>query len=148
MYLYLPAEPAMIAGMMIVGHGIDIVEVDFFQRFGRDIPSTALARYFTDAELAHAGSGPHRAEHLAGRFAAKEAVLKALGTGWIDGIAWTDVEIVALPSGAPQVVLHARCAELAAARDIDSWFVSISHTATTAIASAIAVASSTGSQEP
>ena len=148
MHLHLAAEAGTITGMLIVGHGIDIVEVGFFQRFGLDLPSTALTRYFTAAELAHAGVGPHRAEHLAGRFAAKEAVLKALGTGWIDGIAWTDVEVVALPSGAPQVVLHARCSELAVAHGIDSWFVSISHTATTAIASAIAVASPTGRQGP
>lgn len=148
MRLYLPSEAGTIMSMIIVGHGIDIVEADFFQRFGRDLPATALTRYFTAAELAHAGTGPHRAEHLAGRFAAKEAVIKALGTGWIDGIAWTDVEIVALPSGAPQVVLHARCSELAAAQGIASWFVSISHTATTAVASVLAVASPTHRQGP
>lgn len=146
--LYLPSEAGTIRGMVIVGHGIDIVEVDFFERFGRDLPVTALSRYFTAAELEYAGTGPHRSEHLAGRFAAKEAVLKALGTGWIDGIAWTDIEIVPLPSGAPHVVLHASCSELAAARAIASWFVSISHTATTAVASAIAVASPTDGRSP
>jgi holo-[acyl-carrier protein] synthase len=141
--LYPFAEAGTITGMMIIGHGIDIVEVNFFQRFGLDLPATALARYFTAGELAHAGTGPHRAEHLAGRFAAKEAVLKALGTGWIDGIAWTDIEIVALPSGAPEVVLHGLCSELAAGQGITSWLLSISHTVVTAVASALAVASPT-----
>lgn len=126
---------------MIIGHGIDIVEVNFFQRFGSEFPESALDRYFTASELALAGTGPNRAEHLAGKFAAKEAVLKALGTGWIDGIAWTDIEIVAGPSGAPNIVLHARCSELAASQGVACWSLSISHTMTVAIASAIAESS-------
>lgn len=128
---------------MIIDHGIDIVEVAFFQKFGREFPEFALTRYFTSAELGYAGVGHRRAERLAGRFAAKEAVLKALGTGWIDGIAWTDIEILALATGAPTVVLHAKCSELAVARGIDAWLLSISHTASAAVASVLAVSSST-----
>ena len=125
--------------MGIVGHGIDVVEVSFFRRLDEEYPHDALKVYFRPSEIEHAGEGPHRAERLAGRYAAKEAVLKALGTGWIDGIAWTDIEIIALPSGAPQVVLHATCACLAEERGITTWLVSISHIEYVAMASVIAL---------
>jgi holo-[acyl-carrier protein] synthase len=125
--------------MGIVGHGIDVVEVAFFRRLDQDYSQDVLQAYFRPSELEHAGEGPHRAERLAGRYAAKEAVLKALGTGWIDGIAWTDIEIVALPSGAPRVVLHAMCAQLAEDRSITTWLVSISHSEQVAMASVIAL---------
>jgi len=131
--------------MNLVGHGLDLVEVDHFSRLCTD-PSAdeLLARYFTPAELALAGVGPNRSQRLAGRFAAKEAVLKALGTGWSQDIALTDVEIKALPSGAPFVVLHEIAAEIAADQGISSWSVSITHTATFAAASAIALSESPG----
>ena len=126
--------------MDVVGHGIDIVEVDFFRRLCKEPGADELlARYFTPEELALADSGPDRAQHLAGRFAAKEAVLKALGVGWTQGIAWTDIEIEALPSGAPTVTLRGRAAELASERGISAWLVSISHIRTVAAASAIAL---------
>jgi holo-[acyl-carrier protein] synthase len=125
--------------MGIVGHGVDVVEVAFFRKLEKDYPQVAMQAYFRASELEYAGEGPHRAEHLAGRYAAKEAVLKALGTGWIDGIAWTDIEIVALASGAPQVVLHEACARLAEDRGITNWLVSISHTEQVAVASVIAL---------
>lgn len=126
--------------MSVIGHGIDIVEVEFFRRLSKD-PEGAptLARYFTPAELEHAGHGPNQASRLAGHFAAKEAVLKALGVGWSGGISWTDVEIGTLPSGAPCVVLHARAAEIAAEQGIASWLVSISHIEMVATGSAIAL---------
>ncbi len=126
--------------MSIIGHGIDIVEVEHFRRLCKT-PSGArtLGRYFTPAELALVGSGPKRAERLAGRFAAKEAVLKALGTGFTQGISFTDVDIGILPSGAPIVVLHARAAEVAVERAITTWLVTISHTTAFAAASAIAL---------
>lgn len=131
--------------MSVVGHGLDIVEVAHFAKLCTDpAGGDMLARYFTLAELDLVGSGPNRAQRLAGRFAAKEAVLKAMGTGWTQGIAWTDVEIQALATGAPTVALYARAAELAAERGIVSWLVSISHLTTFAVASAIAISDPRG----
>ena len=99
-----------------------------------------LRRCFTEAERAYAEDNPRRRlEHLAGRFAAKEAVLKVLGTGWSGGIAWTDAEVVREASGRPTVRLHGRCAEVAAERGIVEWWLSISHIETHAVASAIGV---------
>jgi holo-[acyl-carrier protein] synthase len=118
-------------------HGIDIVEVpriaEMIERHGEHF----LARCFTAAELAYCQAGKRRDEHLAARFAAKEAVLKALGTGWRSGIAWTDVEVQKLPSGQPTLLLHNRAAELAREQGISSWALSLSHTAAYAVASVI-----------
>jgi holo-[acyl-carrier protein] synthase len=126
--------------MSIIGHGVDIVEVAHFSGLCETTGGQrALDRYFTPAELVLAGSGPNRAQRLAGRFAAKEAILKALGTGFTHGISFTDIDIGALPSGAPTVTLHARAAEVAAGQGITSWLVSISHTAVFAVGSAIAL---------
>jgi len=76
-------------------------------------------------------------EHLAGRFAAKEAVLKVLGTGWRGGIAWTDIEIISEASGQPKVLLTGECERIAREQGITLWHVSISHIETHATASAI-----------
>lgn len=125
--------------MQIVGLGIDIVEVEHFKGL-LDASHGSLSRSFTSGELTAVGEKNDRAQHLAGRFAAKEAVMKALGTGWTNDIALTDIEIETLPSGAPSVSLYGNAAEAAAAAGISSWLVSISHTAAFAVASALAVA--------
>lgn len=78
--------------MHTIAHGVDLVENARFASLLDRHPERARRRLFTEAELAYA-SGKREIEHLAARFAAKEAVLKALGTGWADGIAWTDVEV-------------------------------------------------------
>jgi holo-[acyl-carrier protein] synthase len=126
--------------MNTVGHGIDIVDVAFFRTLCADPErESSLVRYFTPAEQNYVGAGEQRASRLAGRFAAKEAVLKALGVGWTAGIAWADVEIGALPSGAPTVILHARAAAIAKEQGVTRWLISISHTEAIATASAIAL---------
>lgn len=125
--------------MRIVGHGIDLVEIARIVRLLDEHPDRFPVRCFTPLELAHAGDGRARAQHLAGRFAAKEAVLKALGTGLTQGIEWTDIEVAAANSGAPEVRLTNRAAEVAARLGVRSWSVSISHADTHAVASAIAV---------
>ncbi len=126
--------------MRILGHGIDLVDT---ARIGHMIEAHGdrfLRRCFTEAERDYADGNPRRRlEHLAGRFAAKEAILKVLGTGWSGGIAWTDAEVVREPSGRPSVVLHGRCAEVAAELGITAWWLSISHIETHAVASAIGV---------
>jgi holo-[acyl-carrier protein] synthase len=128
--------------MRIIGHGIDIVDTARVGRLLDDHAERFMARCFTQAELAYVGDQRKRLHHLAGRFAAKEAILKALGTGWRGGILWTDAEIIREPSGQPRVELHGKCKQIADALGIDEWWVSISHIATHATASAIAVSHS------
>lgn len=124
--------------MRIIGHGVDIVEVARIAAALKQHGERFLTRCFTEGERGYAENRKRAAEHLAGRFAAKEAVLKALGTGWRSGIAWTDVEVVLLPSGQPEVKLHRAAAEAARRIGIASWHLSISHTDSNAIASVIA----------
>lgn len=124
--------------MPIVGHGIDIVESSRVRKLVEDHGRHFLDRCFTPAEQAYCASNKKRYfEHLSGRFAAKEAVLKVLGTGWRRGIAWTDMEILNAPSGQPQVTLTGECARIAAEQGIRRWMISISHIETHATASAI-----------
>jgi holo-[acyl-carrier protein] synthase len=126
----------------IVGHGLDLVEFESLRRLLSHAESDFVTEYFTDAEQRRIPDGAHRLAHLAGQFAAKEAVTKALGTGFGDGVAFGDVEINRTDEGAPLVQLRGEAAARAKASGIDAWFVSISHGDTAAIASAIAVAGS------
>ncbi|MEG4440502.1 holo-ACP synthase [Microcoleus sp. AT9_B5] len=125
--------------MNIIGHGIDIVEIKDFRELIERSGKHFETRCFTATEYSAAGSDANRIQYLAGRFAAKEAVLKAIGTGWSHGISWTDIEIQRLPTGKPLVVLYGRCQEIAAELGIAIWLLSISHTPSYAVASAIAV---------
>jgi holo-[acyl-carrier protein] synthase len=98
-----------------------------------------LQRTYTDAEVAYARRRKKGFEEtLAGRFAAKEAVMKALGTGWREGVEFAGIEILNEPSGKPYVVLHDSTAAKAASLGITSWHITITHTEDLAIASAIA----------
>ena len=127
-----------IAPMNVLAHGIDMVDCDRLaeavSRHGRRF----LERVFTPVELDYCLGKKRQTEHLAGRFAAKEAVLKALGTGWRKGIQWTDVEIRSSPSGRPAVHLSGRCREIADEMGLSVILVSISHISTHAIASVVA----------
>jgi holo-[acyl-carrier protein] synthase len=122
-----------------VGHGVDIVELDEFEKLIKRSGDSFVGRCFTEHEQGYAGDGPNRVARLAARFAAKEAVLKALGTGWTGGITWKDVEIIHQPSGAPAVQISGVAARLAAEKGISGFHVSLSHTARLATASVIAV---------
>jgi holo-[acyl-carrier protein] synthase len=126
--------------MRIAGHGIDLVEVDRIARMIADHGEHFLSRCFTAAEREHGAGSKREAEHLAARFAAKEAALKALGTGLTHGISWTDIEVIRHPSGQPTIRLRGEAAAIAARLGIGQWHLSLSHTATHAIASVIAVA--------
>jgi holo-[acyl-carrier protein] synthase len=124
--------------MGIVGHGIDIVETsrigEMVERHGQHF----LDRCFTPAEQAYCARNPKRyIEHLSGRFAAKEAILKVLGTGWRGKIAWTDMEILPEPTGQPCVTVDGEVKRIAGEMGITRWHVSISHIKTHATASAI-----------
>ncbi|HZZ45164.1 MAG TPA: holo-ACP synthase [Tepidisphaeraceae bacterium] len=124
--------------MPILGHGIDIVETRRIRELVERHGDHFLTRVFTPSERDYASRNPKRYyEHLAGRFAAKEAVLKVLGTGWRGGIAWTDIEVLRDPSGQPRVHLTDECARVASALGIARWHLSISHIETHATASAI-----------
>lgn len=125
----------------VVAHGVDVVDTADFARLVNKQADNFLDRYFTPEELATADEGGNRTERLASRFAIKEAVLKALGKGWGDGIAFTDVEVVSQRTGAPSVVLHRRLVSIADQQGIGSWLVSASHTGSIAMASVIALGS-------
>jgi holo-[acyl-carrier protein] synthase len=105
----------------------------------RDHGERFLARVFTPAEREYCMASRTPAIRLAGRFAAKEAIFKALGTGWRGGLAWTDMEILPDGYGKPLVSLGGGCAEEAARIGVTRMLISISHTATHAVASAIGV---------
>jgi holo-[acyl-carrier protein] synthase len=124
--------------MPILGHGIDLTEVDRIDEMLAEHGDRFVQRCFTPREIADAGDGPRRVEHLAARFAAKEAALKALGTGWAQGVGWTDVAVHRAESGKPELVVTGRAADVAVERGITRWHVSLTHTKDHAVASVIA----------
>lgn len=123
--------------MPILGHGIDLVETSRIERMLSDHPDRFIERCFTVRE-SEDSQGARRIEHLAARFAAKEAALKALGTGWSRGIGWTDVAVVRAESGRPSLLVTGQAREIADEIGIDSWHVSLTHTESHASASVIA----------
>jgi len=126
--------------MEIVAHGIDLVDCPRIEEMIKRHGERFINRIFTAAEQAYAEANKDRIEKLAGRFAAKEAILKLMGTGWRGKIAWTDIEIVNNPAGQPQVTLTGEVKKLAEKFGIKHISVSITHTANFAIASAVALA--------
>lgn len=125
--------------MTPLSHGIDLVPVERIQRMLDEHGARFLDRCFTPGEQEYCLGRARPADHLAARFAAKEAILKALGTGWSGGIAWTDAEVITLPSGAPSVALHNIAARMADERGIRAWLLSLTHAGGMAMASAIAL---------
>ncbi len=125
--------------MRILGHGIDVVEIDRIQRMLDDHSDRFLERCFTPEERFHGEGGRRYAEHIAARFAAKEAAMKALGTGLSAGITWTDFSVRHEPSGRPTLVVAGIAAQLAWHHKINEWHLSLSHTDGVAMASVIAV---------
>lgn len=124
--------------MRVLAHGIDLVEIARIAEMLKEHGERFVDRCFTDAERLFADAARGRQpERYAARFACKEAVLKALGTGWRDGIRWRDIEVDRRPSGEPRLVLRGRCAELAEQMQIRRWLVSLSHTSHSAVASVI-----------
>jgi len=128
--------------MEIIAHGIDLVDFPRIEEMVKEHDKRFLDRVFTSAEQAYADANKNRIEKLAGRFAAKEAVLKLLGTGWRGKIAWTDIEIINNPAGQPLVTVSGEVKRLVDKLGIKQISVSITHTANFAIASAVALAKS------
>ena len=129
--------------MEIVGIGTDIVEC---LRIGRMIEQHGelfLARVFTEREIRYCQGRKHATEHFAGRWAAKEAILKCLGTGWRRGISWTDLEVRNDPAGKPRVRLRGAAREQADQLQISDILLTLSHCRAYATASAIALRGTT-----
>ena len=118
----------------IHGIGIDIVEVARIQEASRRWGARFEHRVYTDQELTYCGDAPSRYWRLAARFAAKEATLKALGTGLTAGMRWQDVEIQANTVGKPEIVLHGEVQRYAHEHNISGIYVSMSHTNAYAVA--------------
>ena len=126
---------------MIISIGVDLIEVDRIRAALEDlrIGSRFRDRVYTDQEIAYCEKkGRGRYESYAGRFAAKEAVMKALGRGWGANVRWRDIEVARARSGKPDIVLHAKTADLAQQLGIRRWALSISHTTEHGIAYVIA----------
>ena len=121
----------------VIGVGIDVCDVDRMRRVLARSPRFA-ARVFTEDEQAYCRKRRDPVERFAARFAAKEAVLKAMGVG-LGACAFREIEVVRAESGAPSLALRGAAGELAAARGIANWHVSLSHTSTVAEALVIAV---------
>ena len=119
---------------MVVGLGVDITEVDRIQaainRHGRAF----LRRIFTPSEIAYCEKHRNHAERFAGRFAAKEAAMKALGTGWRHGVRWVDIEVVREPSGKPTLKFAGATREIASRLGVKNIALTITHSGNTALA--------------
>ena len=130
----------------VIGNGIDIVENERMFEMLAKWDGKFKDKVFLPGEQAYCESKAVPERHYAGRFAVKEAVLKVIGTGWRDGIAWTDIEVRNQPSGQPIAHLHGKCKEIAESQGIVKILISISHIQTHAIASAIGLSSLQGSE--
>lgn len=119
---------------MIVGIGVDIVDIARIQALLDRYGERFLRRVYTEAETAYAMRGANKGERLAGRFAVKEAVMKALGTGKSQGILWKDVETVRGRAGKPEVHLHGQAVKWAKLRGGGAVHVSITHDGGKAVA--------------
>jgi holo-[acyl-carrier protein] synthase len=126
---------------MIVGVGVDMVEVERIRRALDDprIGTRFRDRVFAKTEIRYCETKRRgRCESYAGRFAAKEAVMKALGRGWGAQVCWLDIEVARARSGKPEIVLHGKTAQLASQLGIRRWALSISHTSQHGLAYVIA----------
>jgi len=122
---------------MILGIGIDLVKVDRIERAVERWSEGFTYRVFTEGELVYSLRQKRPAVHLAARFAVKEAVMKAFGTGWSGGVKWTDVEVVRGESGRPGVVLSGRLGDMGADMGVKEILVSFTHDGDYAVAQAI-----------
>ncbi|NJC88267.1 MAG: holo-[acyl-carrier-protein] synthase [Desulfuromonas sp.] len=123
--------------MAIIGLGTDLARTERFRRFLAEGKGALLERLFTVEERDYALAKADPAPHLAARFAAKEAGMKAFGLGWRDGLAWHDFEVVRDALGKPDLVLGGRAAELAAERGVNRVHLSYSHDGDYAVATVI-----------
>ena len=122
---------------MILGTGLDLARVDRIEAAAARYGSRFLERVFTPREMAYAESKANRFERYAARFAAKEAGMKAIGTGWRRGVRWHDFEVVNLKTGRPTLQLHGRAKLVAEELGVAHISLSLTHTAELAMAQVI-----------
>lgn len=122
---------------MIVGMGIDVAEVDRIRQVVEAQAERFLKRVYTPAEVAYCEQFKNKYERYAGRFAVKEAAMKALGTGWSRGVRWVDVEVVRQRGGRPTLELKGEAKNIADRLGVKHIAVSITHTAEQAFAQVI-----------
>ena len=122
---------------MIVGTGIDIAEVPRIREVIERHGERFLKRVFTEGEIQYCESKANRVERYAARFAAKEAGMKAIGTGWNHGVRWRDIEVARKPGGRPTLLLHGKAAEFAARLGATNIALSLTDTADQAMAQVI-----------
>jgi len=113
---------------MIVGTGIDLAEVDRIRKSIERYGARFVERVFTSREIAYVEKKANKYERYAARFAAKEAGMKAIGTGWKGGVTWQDFEVTNLPSGKPTLALHGVAAQIAMRLGVKSVALSLTHT--------------------
>lgn len=133
---------------MIAAIGVDMVAIDRIEALWRRAGERFLARVFTAAEQRYCLGRARPAPSLAARFAAKEAVMKCLGTGWSGGVGFPHIEVVRGEGGAVGVALHGPAAETATARGLGPILLSLSHTDGMAVAFAVASAGCREPQDP
>ena len=122
---------------MIVGTGVDLAEVHRIKASIERYGAKFIDRIYTPLEIAYVERKANRFERYAARFAAKEAGMKALGTGWRRGVRWQDFEVVNLPSGRPTLRLHGAAQTIAAEIGVTAISLSLTHTSETAMAHVI-----------
>ncbi len=122
---------------MIVGLGLDVAEIDRIEAAITRHGDAFVGRIYTDAEVSYCRRFRNSAERFAGRFAAKEAAMKALGTGWRHGVRWRDIEVLRQPGGKPTLRLAGVAAEFAAKLGVKSISMTITHSGNLAIAQVI-----------
>lgn len=120
--------------VMILGMGTDLAEVDRIEQSVKRYGNRFLQRVYSDFERSYSMRKKNYAERLAGRFAAKEAGMKAIGTGWRRGVTWKDFEVVNEPSGKPTLKLSGAAAQIAERMGVKRVTLSITHTAAIAMA--------------
>lgn len=133
---------------MIRGHGIDLVPVTRIQQVVERRGERFLKRILTEGEIEYCARFQDPERHWAARFAAKEAVMKALGTGWNVGVSWKSIEIVNLPSGQPTLVLSGKTAELARSLGVTATHVTLAHDGAYAVASVVFDGDDSPGQKP
>jgi len=122
---------------MIVGLGLDIAEVDRIEAAIRRHGAPFLERLYTPSEVAYCESYKDKIERYAARFAAKEAAMKALGTGWSRGVRWRDIEVAREPSGKPTIRLEGVAQQIAQRMGVKNISLSITHSGNLALAQVI-----------
>jgi len=122
---------------MVIGLGLDIQEIIRMERALQQGGKSFLDRTFTTGEIAYCKRKKHFGQHFAGRFCAKEAFFKALGTGWARGVKWSEVEVIRKDSGCPEIKLAGRTATLAAQAGVKKIWLSITHSQAYAAATVV-----------